>query len=107
MFQVMHRGGVAKPGQPRRTQDYMIQMGDPVPKGFVGSNPTPSTSTTVRIPDAKFIQIDNVEPNVCQKPKVLLERYHDVPIRESRNHMRDIYNREKKLSNWKNNFIHD
>jgi hypothetical protein len=43
---------------------------------------------------------------VCQKPKVLLERYHDVPIRESRNHMRDIYNREKKLSNWKNSFIH-
>jgi hypothetical protein len=84
----------------------MIQMGDPVPKGFVGSNPTPSTSTTVRIPDAKFIQIDNVEPDVCQKPKVLLERYHDVPIRESRNHMRDIYNREKKLSNWKNSFIH-
>jgi hypothetical protein len=44
---------------------------------------------------------------VCQKPKVLLERSHAVPIRESRNHMRDIYKREKKLSNLKNNFIHD
>ena len=81
MLQVMHRGGVAKPGQPRRTQDYMIQMGDPVPKGFVGSNPTPSTSTTVRIPDAKITQTDNVEPNVCQKPKVLLERPHAVRIK--------------------------
>jgi hypothetical protein len=44
---------------------------------------------------------------VCQKPKVLLERSYAVPIRESSNHIRDIYNREKKLSNWKNNFIHD
>jgi hypothetical protein len=29
---------------------------------------------------------------VCQKPKLLLERSHAVPIRESRNHMRHIYN---------------
>jgi len=53
MLQITSGGGVAKPGQPRRTQDYTIKMGDPVPKGFVGSNPTPSTATTVRIPNIR------------------------------------------------------
>ena len=36
-------GGVAKPGQTRRTQDTInILMINPVPQGFVGSNPTSS-----------------------------------------------------------------
>ena len=36
-------GGVAKPGQTRRTQDIIIEiLINPVPQGFVGSNPTSS-----------------------------------------------------------------
>jgi site-specific recombinase XerD len=76
-------------------------MGDPVPKGFVGSNPTPSTVPTVRIPIVQEIQTNNKGRNSGQEPKVLLERYKTVPSdSESRNRMRDIYNRKKKLSDW-------
>jgi hypothetical protein len=75
-------------------------MGDPVPKGFVGSNPTPSTVPTVRIPNVQEIQTNNEGRNSGQKPKVLLERSNVVSSKESRNHMRDVYNRKKKLSDW-------
>ena len=47
----IYDGGVAKPGQTRRTQDSSriltqkgLHMSHPVPQGFVGSNPTPSTT---------------------------------------------------------------
>lgn len=76
-------------------------MGDPVPKGFVGSNPTPSNPTTVRIPDVRNAQTDNKGRNLGQGSKVLLDTSHIVIHNsESRNHMRDIYNRKKKLSDW-------
>lgn len=75
-------------------------MGDPVPKGFVGSNPTPSNPTSVRIPNVQEIQTNNEGRNSGQKPKVLLERSNVVSSSESRNHMRDVYNRRKKLSDW-------
>ena len=60
----------------------------------MGSNPIPSIVALVRIPDIR-------NTGIGQKPKVLLERSNTVPSNsDSRNHMRDIYNRQKKLSDW-------
>jgi hypothetical protein len=76
-------------------------MGDPVPKGFVGSNPTPSNPPSVRIPDVRNTQTDNKGRNLVQGSKILLETSNVLPPGlESGNHMRDIYDREKKLSHW-------
>ena len=64
MLQIKHWGGVAKPGQPRRTQDYTIQMGDPVPKGFVGSNPTPSIISSARVTEIKYPKEQEIEASL-------------------------------------------
>jgi integrase/recombinase XerD len=73
-------------------------MGDPVPKGFVGSNPTPSIRSSVRIPESNRHQRE-IEVLLSQGAKILLERGDlVVPSSEPRNRMKDIYNRNKKLS---------
>ena len=60
----------------------------------MGSNPIPSIVALVRIPDIR-------NTGIGQKPKVLLERSNTVPSNsDSRNHTRDIYNRQKKLLDW-------
>ena len=60
----------------------------------MGSNPIPSIVALVRIHDIR-------NTGIGQKPKVLSERSNTVPSNsDSRNHMRDIYNRQKKLSDW-------
>jgi hypothetical protein len=76
-------------------------MGDPVSKGFVGSNPTPSTAPEVRIPDVRNTYIENERRRLVHGSKILLETSNVLaPSLESRNHIRDIYDRKKKLSHW-------
>jgi hypothetical protein len=62
----------------------------------MGSNPIPSIVSSVRIPDIRNTENGKERRNPGQGPKVLLERSNP----QSRNYMRDIYNRKKKLSDW-------
>ncbi len=67
----------------------------------MGSNPIPSTVASVRIPNIRRTRIGRDEGYSRQGTQILLERPDTVvPNLESRNRIRDIYNRYKRLSSW-------